>query len=719
MGGQPLRLGPFVGGLNTASDPTAIADAELVELTNFELDIDGSLISRTPVQELQGHISWTERITCIGEGIFGTDHYLIGSNSSGVYYYLASTWVLITSTFQASVAVQYADKVYLVPKPGSGNGGKWDPAGGFVAVAAIPKGQAAVVHKERLFICPGIDSVTNTSRLSFSNTGNFDVWGASDFIDVGQGDGSKLIDLTVFQDNILLFKNQSTYVLSYDTRPSDAVVRKISSTIGVDKQFCVANYENQVYVFHGGWVYEVINYDFNRLNTKVPFIRDETAPAPFSAENIFISIVEDRLYCRYFKKVYLYGMRTRTWSEWESNSDNLQYFGPIVTIRPITGNQYYAGSCLSANRGVIKFVNTHTSTDIEQAFGTSISASDDFNETVVDDWGTSDQGLAWVNTGGAASEYDKTGTEGTHTLTSLVTTRNSSLAVNLQHINERIFVKTSAIAAGSFMLFELTARDDLVNNAYKAQLVFNTNQTMTVSIVKTVAGVDTVLATIASGLTHAAGTKYGLRLKIHNSQLQARAWLASSTEPITWQVTATDTALSGTGSIRLRTALNTGNTNVLPVVFSFDDYQAINLVTTSYDIDCSVKTKNFDMAVSHQFKRLWWWGADISTPNDIVGIATPVIVSFSVTWAQLAAFTWSQLNTWAQPLTTPSSVNTTIIGAGGLARRFAKFNKSMRYRQINFEVNLSTDGSSVDGPARLFTMTILTETKETVPKSVN
>lgn len=720
-GGQPLRLGPFVGGLNTASDPTAIADAELVELTNFELDIDGSLISRTPLQEQQGHIDWGERIICIGTGVFGTDYYIIGSNISGVYYYLNNTWSLITNTFQASVAVQYADKVYLVPRPGSGNGGKWDPVGGFTAVAAIPKGQAAVIHKERLFVCPGTDSTTNTSRLSFSDPGNLDVWGASNFIDVGQGDGTKLIDLTVFQGNLLLFKNQSTYALSYDVRPTDAVVDRVSNTIGVSKQYCVVNYENQIYVLHGGWVYEILNYDFNRLNTKVPFVRDETAPSPFSSENLFLSILEDRLICRFYKKVYVYGMRTRTWSEWSSNSVSLQYFGPITTIRPPTGNQYYSGSCLTSSRGIFKFINVLTASDKERAFNTTITASDDFNEVAVDSWGTSDQGVAWVNSGGASTEYDKTGTEGTHSQTSVNVFRTSALALNLVDVNERYFVKTSALATGASILVELLARDDQVNTFYFARLAFNTDQTMTISLIKRVAGVQTTLISVASGLTHVANTKYGLRLRIQGSQLQARAWLASNAEPITWQVVATDTAIVASGASRIRTVLSTGNTNVLPVTISVDDFEVVSLALTQYQIECSTKTKNFDMAISHQFKRLWWWGVDVSSPNDITGIASPIILSFSVTWDQLAIppVTWDTLNTWDQPLTTPTTATTTITGQGGLSRRFAKFNKSLRYRQINFRVVMVTDGSTGDGPARLFTMTIITESKTTVPKQVN
>lgn len=718
-GGQPLRLGPFVGALNIASDPTAIADAELVELNNFELDIDGSLISRTPLQELQGHQSWTERIICIGTGIFGSDYYVIGSNSNGVFHYLNGVWTTITTTFQASVAIQYANTIYLVAKPGSGNGGKWDPVGGFTAIAAIPKGQAAIVHKERLFICPGIDSVTNTSRLSFSDPGNFEVWGASNFIDVGQGDGTKLIDATVFQDNILLFKNQSTYVLSYDVRPADAVVRKISLTIGVDKQFCVANYENQVYVFHGGWVYEIINYDFNRLNTKVPFERNETAPSSFS-ENIFLSILEDRLICRFYRNIYVYGLRTRTWSTWSSNANALQYFGPIITIRPSGGNQYYSGSALSLETNIIKFLNTHTSTAKENAFRDTVTATDDFNEIVADGWGIADTGQTWTVTGGAASDYSKSGTKGLQSHPTDNILRHSTLDVSLLNVNQKITFESNKLAAGAVQLVELMARNDGAGSFYITRYTFTTTATVSVSIRKVIAGVETVLSSFTTALTHVANTQFSARFVVQGNQLKARMWLASSSEPTTWDVTTTDSAITTTGKVGVRSLLAAGTTNE-PVIFSFDNYEVINLASLDYIINCYTKTKNFDMAVSHQFKRLWWWGVDISTPNDIIGTATPIIVTFSVKWRTLETRTWRSLenNKWGQILTDPSSVITTITGAGGLSRKFAKFDKALRYRQINFRVDLTTDGSTSDGPARLFSMTVVTESKQVVPKAVN
>jgi len=516
-GGEGIRLGPFLGGLNLASDVTAIADSELVECSNFELDIDGSLISRPPIQEvanLSG--TWTERIVCIGVGIFTGGNYLIGSNTNGVFYFLSGAWTLITNTFQATVAIQYSDKVWLIAKPGSANpGGKWDPSAGFTSVAALPKGSAAIILKERLFVVPGKDETTNPSRISFSDSGNFDSWPGTNFIDISPGDGTKLIDLTVYQDNLLLFKEDTTHLLAYDTKPSDAVLRRISSTIGASKAHCVVNYENSIYVYHEGWVYEIINYDFSRLNIKVPFVYDPTAPSSFSAEDIFLSLFGDRVIVRYYNRIYVYGLRTRTWSRWLSADNLLHYFGPLVAmpsnVAASVNNEYYAGSCITAQETVIVWRDGY----------------------------------------------------------------------------------------------------DAINNE------------------KTLAG--------------------------------------------------------------------------------------------NVTITCKIITKNYDLAISHKFKRLWWWGADIISQNSVTGKVTPTVFSFSATWGDLSTKTWGDLalNTWGQPLSTPATVSTAVGTGSGVVRRFVKFLKSLRYRQVGFELELTTNGTTTDGPARIFTILAITESKGTVGKAVN
>lgn len=510
--GQPFRLGPFIGGLNTAADPSAVADTELVDCVNFELDIDGSLKCRPPIRnvaDLSG--TWTERIVILGVAVFAGGTFVIGSNTNGVYKFDGTTWVSITGTFQASSFVQYANKIWLVAIPGSANpGGSWDGTT-FTAIAAIPKGTACTIYKERMWVAPGNTATTNESRLSFSAVADPATWNGADFFDVSPGTGEKLIDLIVFNNNLLLFKNDSTYALSYDTKPTDAVITKISNTIGATTKRCVVNTQNSVFVYHEGNVYELVNYTWVQINVKVPFVYDSSAPST-RVENVFMSYVGNRVVVRYFNNIYVYNLNTRIWTRWASGSSELHNFGPIVPypsdVTQNVNDLYYMGSSLTASK--------------------------------------------------------------------------------------RVF------------------------------------------------------------------------------------------------------------------AINDGFDAITTEVFQ----------STSFSINCTLQTKNYDMNLPFKYKRLYWWGAEVITTKDVIGTATPVVFGFQAAWQDLENRTWDSLGTWAQPLAN-LAVPTTVTGSAGTARRFLKFNKGLRYRQIFFTLSLQSDGSINDGPAKVYTLVLVTYFGATVAKAAS
>lgn len=503
MPGDPVRLGPFTDGINTLSDPTALQDTELVDCVNFDLDIDGSLISRPPVAELtHGGAAWGGRMLMLMWAVIGGNYYLIGSTNTAVWFYTGGVWTKIADV-KSTAAVQYDNKVWIIATPDSpNNGGNWAPIGGWTAVAALPRGGAAVSHKERLYVVPGELANTNETLLRFSDPADFNTWPGINQAFIAKGDGQKLVDIVVYNDNLMLFKERSTYVLAFDSDPSNAVVRQVNAVIGVTTKHCVAAYENNLYLFNEGMVYEIVNYDFAPLNTKVPFQYDPTAPSSWQ-DPISLSLVGDRLVVRYYNRVYVFGFRTRIWTRYEL---------PFYTGRFIENPQ------------------------------------------------------------------------------------NANLA------------SLAEFWAGA-----------------------------------SIAGVTTKFYKIKNGFDN------------------------STTEAIT----------------------------------------------------SSIRTKNYDLAIPHRFKRLFWWGADISTVQPVIGRATPIIFNFTVTWDQLALYSWDDLYTWDQPLTVPFSAETNITQTGGAFRRFAKFLKSLRFRQINFEMVLTNDGTVSTAPCRLFSLTALIGTKQTVDKGLS
>jgi len=503
MPGEALRLGPFTGGINQLSDPTALQDTELVDVINMELDLDGSYISRPPLFDLAEPSSGTG-MKLLGWYITDAHTRLIGQNSTSVWSYESGAWTAIvgTGTLKCTAMVQYDNIAYLIATPDSAtDGGSINDSLGFSAIAAIPRGGSAVVHKERLFIVPGsLKTGSDASLLKGSAPANFSSFPISVYIN--KGDGQKLIDILVYNDNLLLFKNDSTYVLAYDSDPADAITRKINSSIGVASYGCVVPYENNLYVLHRNNVYEVVNYDFAKINSKVPFVFDATKPNPWVNET-YVGIIGDRLIVKYFARIYVFGLKSKVWTRWDTGS---RYIG-IPVANPIRGE---------------------------------------------------------VN---AVPEY-----------------------------------------------------------------------------------------TIASA--------------------------------------------------------NSGSDAVYSMRDVFDSAH-------SETITMFIQTKNYDYGVPQKYKRLLWWGADVSTVKTVYGTVQAIIVNFGVTWDEASDYTWNQVanNTWGQPLAAPVIVQTTV-NAQPAPRKFVKFPKSMRFRQINFQLTLSYDGTNATGPVRVFTLTTIVGTKQDVSKSL-
>lgn len=316
MPGTPARLGPFAEGLNTLSDPSAVSDSELVDCINFDIDLDGSLLNRPPITLLQ-----TIEIDATSWFILPNGNkYLIGSSAAASQQRTENdNWIQI-ATMPHLASVQYQNFVWLFPTPGSAVGGrKWDGVNPSVAVATLPPGSAAVVHKERIWLAPGKGQ---GSRIKFSKPAQPDVWDASDFIDVGAGDGEDVIDIIVYQGSLIIFKTNSTWSYAFESDPARGALNKISGTVGVSDVKCVVQYENNLYVYHESNVYEMANYNYSRLNYKVIFearaITGQTFDRP-----VGLSLLGDRLHLRYYGWSYVFGLRTRTWTKWDTSGVSL------------------------------------------------------------------------------------------------------------------------------------------------------------------------------------------------------------------------------------------------------------------------------------------------------------------------------------------------------------------------------------------------------------
>jgi hypothetical protein len=324
MPGAAIQVGPFIGGLNTFSDPTAIADNELTVCENFELDLDGSLKSRPPIEDLEIDfpLGATGNVDFLGNFFTSAGvSYLIASDGlSSTYYFNGTAWVLITNTFAAAGFVQYDDKAWLTAPVGSANpGGYWEPVGGFTADANMPKGECIVTFKDRLWIAEGKNTTGNGTRLYRSRTlADPSLWQVTnDFIDVGSGDGQNIVQLVVYFNTLMIFRTESTYGLQYTSDPAAAVVSLIIPTVGLASKDALAQFETYIYFMYENKAYEFVNNRAAQINVKVPFFSTTTT-------NIYlpyaVSEFNQRILFTYFDQTFVYNLRTRSWTIWKSQT---------------------------------------------------------------------------------------------------------------------------------------------------------------------------------------------------------------------------------------------------------------------------------------------------------------------------------------------------------------------------------------------------------------
>lgn len=343
---EEIRIGPFVGGLNTLSSQSSIDDLELHQMLNFENDRDGSLVSRPPIftPELTGAGAGADPdISILGYYVEAStgNRYLIGSSSSNdvTYYLTGSTWNILTTEFAATAVLQFRDDLWVLAPAhrSAGTGGIWTPSSVFTAVSNMPSGEAIVANKERLWIAPGKSAATNGSRVWVSDiSGGSIVWDG-DFFNVSQGDGQNVVDLAIVYNDLVIFKQRSTYRFSFGADVSTGQVSRISDSIGVTDVHCWASYENQLFVLFDDNVYEFTNYIYTRINYTVP-LEGYKSGSDFKHTHC-LSVWADRVIVSFYGQTMVYNLMTRTWCEWRRfwNPANIDDFIPIGRVLQIPG----------------------------------------------------------------------------------------------------------------------------------------------------------------------------------------------------------------------------------------------------------------------------------------------------------------------------------------------------------------------------------------------
>lgn len=198
--------------------------------------------------------------------------------------------------------------------------------------------------------------------------------------------------------------------------------------------------------------------------------------------------------------------------------------------------------------------------------------------TLTDEWGAMETGQDYTLVGGTnPGNYDVANGVGTHTLDTVGSTRRSIVATPTadNYVSERIQVPV--VAVGGSIGFRLSPRYVDGSNHYFAEVLFNTDNTVTLRFAKFVASANTTLTVQVAVGTYGAGSWYGVTTRMVGSRLEARAWEggAPEDEPTTWQIAVDDTSFTNGSNVAWISYLATGNTNTLPVITSFDDLYTV------------------------------------------------------------------------------------------------------------------------------------------------
>ena len=355
MPGAAVKLGPFSAGLNNVGEIGTIPDNSLADMVNFEIDVDGTLVSRPAIIVEDGAPPSADLVL---HGYYvrsDGETFLVSSGISSSYAYQISTkvWTVLVP-WVISGFVQYDNKIVMCRN--SGAGGYWE-AGVFTSTPLMPSMDGMVAYQDR-FWGWGVAGTTNQTTIYFSNLNVitpaqsiYDWVPASNFITVGRGDGQVITNMVADINALLIFRTSSTWQFTYPSAPGSGNLRVLSPTVGLENKFSIVPYENYYLLFCAGFLYQFINYKWYPLNTKkVIFLRGSVGATQF---NVRVSLFSRRAVLWFYGATYVYSIVSQTWTRWNSPTTYAGHF-LMAPAAAISGDQRTALAVTGQNSAGVK-----------------------------------------------------------------------------------------------------------------------------------------------------------------------------------------------------------------------------------------------------------------------------------------------------------------------------------------------------------------------------
>jgi hypothetical protein len=205
--------------------------------------------------------------------------------------------------------------------------------------------------------------------------------------------------------------------------------------------------------------------------------------------------------------------------------------------------------------------------------------TDDFGTTVSNGWGTTDTGETWT-TGGSggsvqASDFQVAGGVATHSVPATLAHRRTVLDTGPSYrdvdVACTVTMPFSNVTGGDVEPCNIILRWQSSTDHYFARVVITAAEAVTVTFHHFSAG-ELASPVTVSGLTH-TGQALRIRVQAEGGALRAKVWAAAGDEPYAWHATVHDTRITSAGKVGVRSGVAGTNTNTLPIVFSYDDFE--------------------------------------------------------------------------------------------------------------------------------------------------
>jgi len=202
--------------------------------------------------------------------------------------------------------------------------------------------------------------------------------------------------------------------------------------------------------------------------------------------------------------------------------------------------------------------------------------SDTFSRTVGSGWGSAELGGPW--TVDSANFSVASGVGRMSSTPGAVRTASVNVTQASTEVNAKLsFDKT--LTGGGVYVATIGRRINATND-YRLKLRAQPGGAVTAQLIRTVAGAETAIQTVATvpGLTWVQGDVLRVRLQVTGTSpttLRAKVWKDPASEPATWLLQANDStaALQAPGGVGLWTYLSSSATTS-PLIISVDDLTA-------------------------------------------------------------------------------------------------------------------------------------------------